>query len=558
MGHAADLRKDVQQRWSQLKIERSSWWDHWLEISTYLLPRNGRFFIQDRNRGDKRHNKIYDSTGTRALNVLAAGLMGGLTSPAKPWFRLATSDSELNEYPPVKLWLHGCTETMQDIFRKSNTYRALHSMYKELGAFGTAASIVADDFDTIIHHHPLTIGEYAIAQDWQGRVCTLYREFQKTVGEMVKEFGRENCSVTVQNMYDRGMLDSWVTIVNAIEPRADRDSSKRDSLNMPWRSVYFEIGGNENQLLRESGYRRFPALCPRWDVAGGDVYGNSPGMEALGDIKQLQHEQMRKSAAIDYQVNPPLQGPLSLKNQEHQRFPGGFTFADMTGQNQAIRTMFDVNLNLQYLLGDIQDIRARANSVFSVDLFLMISQMPSDSKMTATEVATRNEEKMVVLGPVLERLKNELLDPLISNAFDRMLEVGIVPPPPQELQGMPLNVELVSMLAQAQRAVETNSIDRFTGSMMQLAQLKPEIMDNLDADAWVGYYSDRLGVSPELLTSEQQRDAIRQQRAQAQQQQEQQAQQMQQTQALKNLAAVPTAGGNAASSILNQFSGYGS
>jgi hypothetical protein len=232
------------------------------------------------------------------------------------------------------------------VFSKSNTYRSLHQMYEELGAFGTAASIILPDEKSLIHHYPVTAGEYCVAQNYQGRVCTLYREFEKTVGEIVKEFGRENCSNTVKNLYDRGSLDAWIPIIHAIEPRQDRDMSKRDAKNMAWGSWYFEVGGEEGVFLRESGFKQFPCVVPRWAVAGGDIYGNSPGMEALGDIKQLQHEQLRKAQVIDYQTKPPLLMPASMKNRDVDTLPGGISF--VTEPNAVIRSAFDVNLNLQH------------------------------------------------------------------------------------------------------------------------------------------------------------------------------------------------------------------
>ena len=299
-------RSQMLTRWGMLKSERSSWMAHYKEISDYLLPRSGRFFIQDRNKGERRHNNIYDSTGTRALRVLGAGLMGGATSPARPWFRLAVQDESVMQSAAVKLWLSQVTTMMFNVFQRSNTYRALHSMYEEMGAFGTTASLVTDDFQDVIRHYPLTTGEFCIAQNYRGEVCTLYREYQKTVGELVGEFGRDKCSLTVQNLYDRGALDSWVTVIHAIEPRSDRDPRKVDALNMAWSSKQFEIGATEGQYLRESGFKTFPALTPRWATSGGDIYGNSPGMEALGDIKQLQHEQLRKAQGIDYMTKPPL------------------------------------------------------------------------------------------------------------------------------------------------------------------------------------------------------------------------------------------------------------
>ena len=552
----APTRDRLFTRWGQLKSERASWWAHYQELTTFILPRNGRYFSQDRDKGHRRHNAIYDNTGTRALRTLGAGMMAGATSPARPWFRLGTADPELNSYQPVKLWLDDVTKRMQLVFQRSNTYRALHGMYEELGTFGTAASIVLPDFTNVIHQYPVTCGEYCIATDYQGRVCTLYREFEKTVSELVKEFGYKNCSISVQNQYDRGSLDQWITIIHAIEPRADRDHSKRDNKNMPWGSWYFEVGGDPNKFLSESGFAQFPCLVPRWSTVGGDIYGNSPGMEALGDIKQLQHEQLRKAQVIDYQTKPPLQVPANMKNRDVEMLPGGITFVD--GVNSGIKTAFEVNLNLQHLLGDIQDVRERVRGSFYADLFLMLANA-TDTRMTATEVAERHEEKLLMLGPVLERLHNELLDPLIDITFTRMVAAGIVPPAPPELQGMDLSVEFVSMLAQAQRAIGTNSVDRFVGNLGQVATFKPDVLDKFDADQWVDAYSDMLGVDPSLIVADKQVALIRDARNKAMAAKEQVAAMQQQSETAKNLAQAPTGGGqNALMDVMNQFSGYGS
>jgi hypothetical protein len=551
----APTRDRLFTRWGQLKSERASWYAHWQELTSYILPRNGRYFRQDRDRGYRRHNNIYDSTGTRALRVLGAGMMSGATSPARQWFRLATPDPELNSYDPVKLWLDDVTKRMQRVFQKSNTYNALHQMYEELGTFGTAATILLPDYQSVIHHYPLTCGEYCISTDAKGRVCTLYREFEMTVSQMVKEFGLEKCSVSVQNMYRTGNLDQWVPVIHAIEPRADRDIKKRDAKNMPWGSWYFEVGGEEGVFLRESGFQYFPALCPRWSVIGGDIYGNSPGMEALGDIKQLQHEQLRKAQAIDYQTKPPLQVPASMKNRDVETLPGGVSYYD--GQSNGIKTAFEVNLNLQYLLNDIMDCRERVRGAFYADLFLMLANIPN-TRMTATEVAERHEEKLLMLGPVLERLHNELLSPLVDITFTRMVASGAIPPAPPELQGMDLNVEFVSMLAQAQRAIGTNAVDRFVGNLGAIAQMKPDILDKFDQDQWADVYADMLGVDPSLIVADKEVAVLRDARNRAMAAKEQAAAMQQTSQSVKNMAQAPTGQQNALTDVMNMFSGYGS
>ena len=548
-------RSDLLRRWGELKTERATWMPHWQELSTFLLPRSGRYFIQDRNRGNRRHNNIYDSTGTRAVRVLAAGMMAGMTSPARPWFRLATPDQDLNKHAPVKLWLADVTRLMLGVFAKSNTYRALHSTYEELGVFGTSAKVVMDDFKNVIHHHSLTAGEYAIATDYRGNVDTLAREFEKTVSEVVREFGRENCSVAVQNLFDRGSLGAWVPMIHIIEPRADRDPAMKDAKNMAWRSCYFEQGGQHDKYLREGGFKEFPALCSRWGISGGDIYGNSPGMEALGDVKQLQQEQLRKAQGIDYMTKPPLQAPSAMKNSEVNMLPGGVTYYDGATPGAGIRSAFEVRLDLSHLLADIVDVRDRIKGAFYADLFLMLANQ-TDARMTATEVAERHEEKLLMLGPTVERLHNEELNPLIESTFTRMLMAGMLPPPPPELQGMDLNVDFISMLAQAQRAIGTNSVDRFVGNLGVIAGIKPGVLDKFDEDVWAEDYSDMLGISPSLIVASDKVALIRQ--ARADQQQQAQAAAMANTQAdtTQKLANAPTGTNNALTDVTRAFSGY--
>ena len=556
-------RQLFNERRSALIQERESWVGHWREISGHLLPRNGRFLVSDRNRGDKRHNTIYDSTGTKALRILSAGLMAGMTSPARPWFRLATPDPDLMEFAPVKQWMHQVTVLMRDVFAKSNTYRSLHTLYEELAAFGTVADIVLPDFQNVIHHHPLTIGEYAIATDYKGDVTTLYREFDMTVSQVVGQFVRQAdgnmdwsvASGHVKSLWDSGALDKWITVCHVIEPRSDRDVRMRDAKNLPWGSCYYELAGEQDTVLRESGFRRFPAVCPRWAVSGGDIYGHSPGMESLGDIKQLQHEQYRKAQGIDYLTKPPLQGPSSLKEQDVNMLPGGLSFHEMTGPASSIKPLWEPRLDLNHLLLDIQDVRERIRSTFYADLFMMIAQ-DQRSNITAREIAERHEEKLLMLGPVLERLHNEILSPLIDLAFDTMLAAGIVPPPPEELHGMDLNVQFISVLAQAQRAVGVQSVDRLLGTIGSMAQFKPDVLDKLDADQVVDAYSEMLGVDPNLIVADDKVAIVRADRAKQQQAMQQAEALRAGAQTARDLSQADTGGQNALTDIMNQFSGY--
>lgn len=549
-----ELREKVQSRWGALKEERSSWMSHWKDISEVLLPRAGRFLPTENNRGGKAaFRKILDSTGTRALRTLSGGMMSGMTSPARPWFRLTTFNPELDESYEVKVWMSQVTSLMQMVFYKSNTYRALQMAYEELGAFGTSATLIYDDFDRVIHCHPLTIGEFAIATDSRGRVNTVYREFRMTVAMLVQEFGLENVSRTVKDLYDRGQMDEWVEVINAIEPRTERDPRKTDAKNMPYLSVYFEKSGDKGKVLRETGFTEFPAMCARWSVTGGDIYGTSPGMEALGDLCQLQQMQFRKSQAIDYKVHPPVLIPSEMKNMGTQFLPGGVIPYSNAQQAQQIRSAYMVDLDLNSLLVDIQDVRQRINEAFYRDIFMLMVNS-TDKTMTATEVTERHEEKMLLMGPVLERLNAEMLDPLINIVFNKLVQADLLPPLPEDLQGQQLNVEFISILAQAQKAISTNSVDRMFSVLGNLAGMRPDIVDNVDLDFWPQWYADALGVDPRFIVSGKKVAVIREQRAQAEQQAAAMEQLQGATQAAKNMGM--TMQGQSPEQIMQAFTGY--
>lgn len=514
IGDARSRRARALMRKNAMWTERSSWVEHWREISEYQQPRAGRYFVTDRNKGTKRHQNIYDNTAVFGARTLAAGLMSGMTSPARPWFKLEIKDKDLMESAAVKAWLHDSAALIRSMFASSNTYRALHVMYEELGLFGTATSIVLPNFENVIHHYPLTIGEYAIATNDLGAVDTICREFQMTVGQMVQQFGKDNCSRAVQDLHNKGAYDQWVDVVHLIEPRRDRDLKMRDNTNMRYASLYMEPGRDEaiDKFLSESGFEDFPALSPRWVVTGNDIYGTSPGMECLGDVKQLQHQQLRKGQAIDYQVNPPLQVPTKYKEAHKARLPGGVFYVDSMGPAQGVRSAFEVNLNLQHLMLDIQDVRERIRSAYYADLFMMLAN-DTRSGITATEVAERHEEKLLMLGPVLERLHNELLSPMIDLAFNYAAKAGILPDAPPELEGMELDVQFISVLAQAQRAVAAGGVDRLLGTVGNLAALKPDILDKVDFDQVVDDYAEMYGVNPKIIVTDEKVAAMRAARA---------------------------------------------
>jgi hypothetical protein len=546
-------------RFVKLENDRSSFRSHWMEISDYIAPR-GRYLIEGQNsRGRKRTTKIIDSTGTQALRVMAAGLMSGMTSPARPWHRRKVRD-DLMDNGDVRRWLAQVEMTERAILHKSNFYNAIYTVYTELGAFGTAPLYRQPSFDDVIRFRPFTVGEYVIAENDQGVVDTLGRHFTMSVGQIVQKFVHDpmtekmdwsGVSKATKRLWDQSNYDELVEVLHFIEPRlmGDRDASKKDALNMPFKSCYFELASESDELLMESGYLKFPAYVPRWDVLSGDVYGRCPGMDTLGDIKQLQHQQKRKAQAIDKMVNPPMVAPTSLKGKPSTVLPGQTTYVDPMQGGQGFVPAYQVQPRISELQVDIAEVQNRIQRGFYADLFAMM--INSDRRqMTATEVVERHEEKLVLLGPVLQRINVELLDPLLDDVFEYALEAGLLPEPPEALAGEELEVEYISLLAQAQQAVAASSLERVMGFAGNLVGVFPDIVDGINSDEALRQYSEILGTSPDVIISDEELQAKRQARAEEQQQMQAMEQASQLAQGAKVLSETDTQNPNALTDLL--------
>ena len=520
--------KELQKRVEELEQARNQFKPQWEEIARYVTPGRGVFDDAEPNRGDRRDRDILDATPLQALTTLAAGMQGGLTSPSRPWFKLGVTDPELGDYEPVRVWLDEVERRMLHVLGRSNAYNGLHTLYAEVGAFGTGALYIEEDPTEALRCTALTAGEYSVAFDSRGMPSEFCRTFWMSAPQMADKFGYDVLSDAPRSALDNGRRGQWFKVHHLIFPNDEFSplgKADRPAKNMPWASVYWEHG--KERPLRVSGYEEFPVLVPRWDVVGADFYGRGPGWAALGESKMLQELRHDYLGAQKLSIKPPLMGHADLKKARPNLMPGSLTYYE---GDVGIRPIYQVQPDIPGQLQAIAESRQLIQRFFYADLFLMLAA--NDTRdMTAREVAERHEEKMLMLGPVLERLENELLDPLIERTFAIMDRMGLMPPPPEDLGGKLLQVEYISILAQAQRMVGLDNIERLAGFVGQMAQLNPAVLDKLDLDEAVDQYAKKLGVPAVVVVSDENVAAIREQRAQQQAQMEQMAaaQQMAQT-----------------------------
>lgn len=517
-----ERRRRGESRLKSLRTMRQSWHDRWTDLAANIDPKRGSFYesaANAANRGTARDKKIKDTTARDALRTLQNGMMSGATSPSRPWFRLGTKNDGLADDPEVKLWRSEVTKRMLRVLAGSNIYHVLQNAYGDLGLFGTAGFLLLEDFEDVVRAYPLVVGQFFVGLDHRLAVNTLGREFALTVGQIVPKWGYDNCSLKVQSDWDAGRYDVSVDICHLIEPNDERDLRKADAKGMAFRESYWEKD-NSDDFLAVGGYHEFPAMIGRWDVNGNDPYGTAPGMDALPDVKQLHSQQVWKGKGIAKQVDPPLNAPASMKNEPVTGVPGGVNFSTETGSKDGLRAVYQVNLNLSDLKEDMEETRNSVRRAFYADLFFAISQMEGVQPRGNKEIEERKDEKFVQLGPVLERLHGEWLGPMVKRVYHLMDRAGLIPEKPEALQNMEPEIEFISVLAVAQKAVATVGIERLLQLIGQIYEAFPEAREKVDIFDLIDDYADFLGIDPRLvIPTDDAKASIAAQKRQAQQQQ---------------------------------------
>jgi hypothetical protein len=449
---------------------------------------------------------IFDGTALQAVDLLASSLHGMLTSGATPWFHLTMKDDELGRNEDVQAWLEDSSQRMMRAITMSNFETEIHEMYVDLVVFGTGCMFAEMD-DKSLRFSTRHISEFFVAEDQYGIVDTVFRKYKLPARQAVQRFGIENVGKYIQRVYEK-KPDEEVTLLHAVMPRKERDPTKRNNKNMPFASMY--ICMETKMVLLESGFQEFPYVVPRFLKATGEVMGRSPAMVALPDVKMLNLMSKTIIQAAQKQIDPPLLVPddgflLPVRTQ-----PGGLNFF-RSGTRDTI-TPLNTGANIPIGLNMEEQRRQAIRSAFFVDQ-LLTGGAPN---MTATEVVQRQEERMRVIGPVLGRLMNEMLRPLIDRTFALMLRANMLSEPPEVLQGRDVDIEYVSPLARAQKSSSLNSTMKALEILLPLAQALP-VADHINADGLVNHIMDSLGVSKKVVKPQSEVDAAREEQAAMQQ-----------------------------------------
>lgn len=504
------LRKGLQkieEIFSNLKSARSQWEGDWEKLARYILPRRYTPLFASGNQRRARDvlgQSILDNTGVIAARTLAAGMMHGMTSPARPWLRFKPPGFREGQEMDATLAyaLEENRRRYMAVLSTSNFYSSLGTYYLDKVVFNTSAMQIFEDYEDVIRCYNSPVGEFWVAFDARGRLLYFVRRFSLSLDAIAMEYGAQNMSEQDRNYLTMGggTVRERRSVVSFLQ-RNNPDDVFGGMIpsGFPWREIVYTestMGGPSQRVLSVRPYNELHTIVGRWSVTGHDDYGTGPSMDAIGDIIALQHLDKRKGQAIDVQTRPPLQAVAGMQNRQTALVPGGITYVPGATAD-GLKPIFTSNLQLGDLSNDIAMKQARVQQTFYNHLFTAIMNL--QTVRSATEVEGIQEEKMVLLAPVVERTGSEELDPMVRRIYNVMRRADLLVPLPPPYDRVEPEIQYISVLATAQRAVTTVGLERFLALIGGLAGVRPQVLEIPDFDYIVREYAQVLNVSPRSL-----------------------------------------------------------
>lgn len=491
----------IMRRFSRMETERAVFDQHWREIAERILPR-GDYFRVNRQPGDKHTEKVFDATAALALDRFAAAMESTLTPRTQRWHRLTTSEPDLANDASVRAYLDAVTDVLFSVrySPRANFASQCHEAYISLGAFGTGAVFVDDMVGQGIRYRSIHLSELYIQENHQGIIDTVYRKFPLTARQAVQKFGKDKLSKKILDSAEKSPETSY-SFIHAVGPNAEQEYGKKSFKGMPWYSCY--VAYDSREIVSEGGYHSMPYSVGRYVTGVKEIYGRSPAMTVLPDIKMLNEMSKTVIRAAHKIVDPPLllqeDGALSAFDLR----PGALNYGGVSDQGNQLVHPLQTGARIDIGLDMMEQRRKVINDAFLVTLFQILVETP---EMTATEAMLRAQEKGALLAPTMGRQQSEFLGPMIEREIDILSRANVLPPMPDALRerGGIVEVEYQSPLNRAQRSEEGVAILRTLQAVTPLAQIDPTVMQIFDPDAIARELAEINGVPIRVLRSKEQ------------------------------------------------------
>lgn len=480
---------------------KANWGWHWSQIAQQVLPRSDYFDRKDQVEGQKRTEHMFDSTAASACERAAAAMESEITPRTQRWHGLSMSDVSMTEDPKWERWL----EAVVDVMFKArysplaNFASQASESYMSLMAFGTQAMFIDEIVGKHLRYKSIHLSEICIAENHVGMIDKIHRKFNLTVRQAIQKFGVDALPDSIARLAEKEP-ERQFEFIHAVKPNEDNDPAAK---HMAYCSYYVACEGRK--IVLAGGYRTMPYAVSRNVTSPKEIYGRSPAMTALADIRMLNEMEKTTMRAGHRAVDPPL---LLSEDGALQAFsvrPNALNYGgvDSNGRPAVIPLQTGANLPLSFEMSEQK--RSSINDIFYLTLFQILVQNP---QMTATEAMLRAQEKGALLAPVMGRQQSEFLGPLISRELDILSFAGQLPPPPAPLHEVDIDIEYTSPLVRAQRSGEGVAIMNTLNAVLPFAQVNPKVLKRFNFDKIPQTLAEVNGMPAKLLYTDDEMAAI--------------------------------------------------
>lgn len=485
----------------EVKSARGRWESVWRDVGTFVAP--SRHIEHDGFVNiPVRRNLLYDNTAPDSALQLASIMYGILTNPASQWFGLKP-DTEDRE---ALLWSRQVELICMRLLASPKTgfNSAMAETFIDHATFGTSTMSLLEDTDAVVRFRAHPLGEIFPAQNEAGVVDTVFRRFMYTADQAAGIFGIENLSDGARtDLISKERYTKQRQYVHAVIPRTDRDATLPNSANMPFASAYIDV--EAKQRVSEGGFRQFPYLVSRFSKVSGEVYGESPAIRIIEEIKMANTMRRTGIIAKELATLPPRVAPDNSVIGQLQTTPNGMTYVREGAEITTLPTG-------DPRIGD--EAIAESRSFIQQGFLLDKLNLPLQDRMTATEVIERRRDALQVMAPFVARMQEEHLAPMFTRLLGILSRRGMLPPLPDSVGGM--EVEYISPLAVSQRAGEMQSVQTWLGLMTPIGQIDPTALETINTEELSRGAAISLNVPPQYVRDP---EEVAQRRRQAEQQQ---------------------------------------
>lgn len=493
--------KEDLERLDRLRTLRMPFHKQWEDVRNLVRPISPSF--QGVNSpGAETSIQQYDGTAPWALEQLAAGLNSSLSSPSDRWFFLGGDDPLENFNDEELLWLEGTADILYNDYAtpESNLHPSLNEAYLDIGGFGT--SVTYQDYDWyegLLKFRAYPLADCFIDEDSNGRVNTLVRRTKMSVSTIREFFDDKNLPKEITEEKDP---TKQYVVIHSVFPKEG------------WRWKYMSryVIEDLKVTVKEGGYDSFPYHVPRWTKMAGELYGRSPAMNCLADIRMVNQMLKVTIKAAQKIVDPPLIVPDDGFILPIRTIPGSLLFkaAGQEDTIQALKTEGRIDIGQEM----VNATREQIIKAFYVDWIL---RQKKKERQTAVEIMDDRNEMLRQMSPMLGRITVELVSPLIRRSYELKSRAGAIRPAPDTLGQRTLRIHYVSPAVKAQLGSKAIGLQAFIQDIAAMSQFAPDAGDIIDTDMAAAELAKYRDVSRRVIRSAAIMAEIRQRRAQQQQ-----------------------------------------